>query len=1494
MKRLLIFAVFFCLPMSFWGQGREENYFSHSSFSFVSELEDYFMTTTNQTYRDNAIGLLSNFAVSWQNFSNDEQSVIMDFCDDMVDKHVRAFPVFFNYIAALTAMSGVELSEESIDSWLNSTKYIFEKRPRRVFASHIESSCDFFAKGILNKSGGARWHLRNGVYELVGDTSFMVKVMSGDLVCKTTQDSAEIHNAYGTFDGSTGIFHGRRGRVDWTRYNIDPSTVYATLSNFKVDVKQPEYSADSTVYYNKLLFDKPLMGTLRDRPSTVAPNNRTDYPQFTSYDVRDIDEYYRNISYRGHVHITGSNFNVTGTADDKAILTINKKGKRMLELKSTMFKMYDQKIVSDKVSLFVFLGNDTIRHPYLGLRYEEAKRRMMLYFPRNDMSKLPFTDTYHGVNIYFDAFNWDIDSNEAAFQQMESQTTDSQGYFSSLDYFRKNEFDKMKGIDVSHPIYKVAAYLYDYNTNTVSINDFAAYAQRSIDQSVNLFITLSSMGYMEYDPDTQTGVVTPLFYKAIKARRGSTEYDIIKIRSYTSNRMPNMVLDMTNYDIVVNGVQPIVLSDVKQVNMVPDSGRIVLKSDRNFVFAGKVNAGLFEFFSHENSFNYAEFRLDLPTIDSISFYVKRDNSTDLTQQSLVRVKNVIADLSGVLVIDDKKNRSGSMQYPEYPKFICNQESYVYFDKKSINEGKLSRDKFKYIVEPFEIDSLMTFTTDGLHFPGRLVSPIFPDIHQNLGVMSDYSLGFNNVADDGGYPMYGGKGTYYNDIHLSNKGFYGDGKIRYCNSVYTSDKHKFYFDAVISKTTAFAMEKRATGDKFPEASGGVMRFRWNVYQSYVELNTIQTPVRVFGKTDFYGKLDIKPTDMKGEGQLVYNNSALTSGDFSFDNVSLVAEKSNFVLRNDQSDSVFLADNYRTLMDFERNLSVFNYLDEASNLKFPMNMFACTLDEAEWDMSEEVISISNRDKTYEKQLVNVDYKDLIDVEFDGSRFVSLHPDHDSLTFYCLNADYNLSDYSVNCRDVKIIKIGNVAVFPGDGLVSIGRSATIRPIEGATIIGDMIDRRYTFTNANVNIYGKNNYNANGWCNYVSATGAVTPIYFPSIEPVEDGKTRAVAQISESDNFMLSPYFAFMGNVIINMDEAFMHFNGKYRMTHDCIRNLPWLSADTVINPADIRIPVELGEKNPYILNGLYYDRYVEKHVAALLSPARSDMSYDTLNHTQGVLSFDFETQSYSMEGVDNKDIVSKINFYPKQCQVVGEGNMEIGTHGVFVDIVSNGIYKYNLANDSMSFNATLAIKLPFDGSLAHYMADSLSDSDYESLDLDRTTYLNVVRSKATKNEFERVEREVEQSGHPRRMPSIFDESLVLSDVDLIWNDEENSFLSSGKIGVASVHRSQVNMYVDGYLEIRKQRNSEVITTYLEPMPGTWFFMHYENGILQIMSSSKAFNRRVVGIKEKSRQFVDRKSGQKFEYVVSTIMKVNNFVRRMKVLHGEVADEEEEYYGD
>ncbi|MBK7287951.1 MAG: hypothetical protein IPI95_13105 [Flavobacteriales bacterium] len=96
----------------------------------------------------------------------------------------------------------------------------------------------------------------------------------------------------------------------------------------------------------------------------------------------------------------------------------------------------------------------------------------------------------------------------------------------------------------------------------------------------------------------------------------------------------------------------------------------------------------------------------------------------------MKVKNVLENVTGTLEIDAPSNKSGLQQkkYPEYPKFNSTKESFVFYDRPSIQNGAYKRDNFYYKSDPFVIDSLDNFTNEGLNFDGTLMSAgIFPDI-----------------------------------------------------------------------------------------------------------------------------------------------------------------------------------------------------------------------------------------------------------------------------------------------------------------------------------------------------------------------------------------------------------------------------------------------------------------------------------------------------------------------------------------------------------------------------------------------------------------------------------------------------------------------------------------------------------------------------------------------------------------------------------------------
>ena len=96
--------------------------------------------------------------------------------------------------------------------------------------------------------------------------------------------------------------------------------------------------------------------------------------------------------------------------------------------------------------------------------------------------------------------------------------------------------------------------------------------------------------------------------------------------------------------------------------------------------------------------------------------------------------------------------------------------------------------------------------------------------------------------------------------------------------------------------------------------------------------------------------------------------------------------------------------------------------------------------------------------------------------ASEFVSLLPEHDSLSFLSTHADYDVNDYIIHAHGVAKVNVADVEIVPMNSNIDIQRNAVITPLEHATIIADTTLRTHVFKDAAVSIYSRHNYMALG----------------------------------------------------------------------------------------------------------------------------------------------------------------------------------------------------------------------------------------------------------------------------------------------------------------------------------------------------------------------------------------------------------------------------------
>ena len=1484
-------SLLFCVFALTWliGSAQEETYFSADSEEFINQVESYLLDTPGKQQLKQGEELMAKLKPRWEvgRFSKAEKDKIKLLSEQMRQANLRNYPFFFDFFTAINALAYTRQSEQSLLNWLNLMEQLLQHKSTREFTSYLDFSNSFFRDGLLSQKGSASWYLRKPDYSFQADTVLRILVEKADLVCASRRDSSLIINTSGSFSFEQNTWVGKGGQVDWWRFDLDKDKTFAALKSYHIDLSQPEYQADSVTFYHKYYFDFPMQGVFQDKVHSSPPSERTSYPRFTSY-FKDysIKNIFSGIDFNGGLAIEGSTLKGIGEGRERAKLFFHKNSETQMSLTALDFVLTDNKIFSRSVSAKVFLDKDSLFHPSVQMRYDDKLRRLILYRSEQGVADSPFFDSYHELDVHLEALYWNIDKDVIHFKQLEGMRSESEGFLESANFFSASDFNSLRLIDDINPMFVMENYLKEFGVeNEIKLDWYAGFIKKPPEQAIAQLLRMASKGYLVYDSENQTAVVKERFFNALKARADKSDYDVIRINTQTIGNEPNLILDLKSFEMTLKGVDEVILSDEQRVRILPADNEIVFSENRDFAFSGFVGAGLFEFYAGEAFFKYDEFSLNLTQVDSLSFFVPAFDQKVAPgiRKQYVRVQNVIADMSGTLYIDQSDNKSGRNHFPQYPIFDSRNESYVYFEKPFINEGRLTKSDFYYVVEPFEIDSLDDFSTDNLRFAGYLNSAgIFPAIGQALTVMPDYSLGFNHKTVEN-YIIFSGKGFFDDSVHLSNQGFWGMGKLNYQTSTAFADHFDFYPDEVISTPHRFEMKEQQQGVLFPQGQSDTIKFHWLADTNMLVLHTLNSPLILFNNVIFRGKAELSPYGLKAAGDLSFGNVEMSSDYFALKNKSFTADTADFsLLTAVNQNTAFSAKEYFTRIDFESRSGNFRYLSQQSSLSFPFNQYICTLDEANWQMDQDLLTLNSNGLEQFSGLDSLSFEKLLDYDLSGSQFISTHPEQDSLSFFTREATYDLRKYSINASGVKLIRVADLAVFPSDGLVTILEGARMETIRNAHLLADTASRLHHFDEVEINIYGRNNYTAKGSYNYLPLEDDSQAIYFSSISPNENGVTTAIAMIEETDGFKLSPQFKYKGKAGILASRKDLLFEGGFQLVHFCENmNIPWVGFEALIDPSNVVFPINTEVRslsNERLYAGLQFDGLDKNFFASFLSTA-NDAKISESAVVNGILKFDRAKSAYVISGKNAGIFDKSIELSASRCQISGKGPINLDLQIPMTSLNVFGAYDFYSIPDSTTMNVMAIFDFIFDEKLLQIMADSLNRSAKQGATLSQSNYLFGLNGLANGESFSRIQSEISLYGAPRKVPESLNKSLVFSQLKMSWDKELNAFIARDNIGLANILNTQVNKKLPGYIAFEKGRSGDAVTIYLQPNSSEWYFFHYENGVMQALSSSEAFNSRLLEIKQEKRLVKDEQTDYYYEYVIGSRRRVVDFVRKMQI---------------
>ncbi len=1520
MRNILLFIFLF---FAWQTQAQKAYEFSNYIDKYPSELEEFMTMKVSKDKKKILEITMLEFGAFWQSdtLSDGVKKKIIRMSNMMTLNRYRANPTFEYFISTILAIHRDTDNADNFEDWLKSIEYYVKRKRSAYLHQYFQHSILFFKHHYIFDKSKKVWKLSHGKMKIEEDGHNPVFVFNTvDLTGFTSKDSSYILRTTGKYYPLKARWVGQGGKVFWNRVGVDTNLVFAFLKSYKIDLKTNLWRADSVVFYDRRKFDFPLVGKYRDKFGYSTPKKNVTYPSFTSYRhdllMKDV---YPDIDYKGGYTLQGLRVVGSGEGKEMAYFIFKHNGTNFVWAGAQTFVIEKNKILSEKVTVTIYLESvdsitgeksvDSIYHPGLSLYYSNEKRNLSIYRKDEGLSKTPFFDSYHKIDLYVEELNWKIGEDYIDMKSIQQKGIESKAYFESVNLFSSARYERLQGLDRVNPVYAVYKFTEKRGFNEFYAEDFGAYMNMGKSSTIAFLLNLASKGFLLYNTDEHYVIVKENVRTYVLAYQGETDYDVISFNSRTNGAIPNASLNLRNNDIIIQGVRTVFLSDSQDVRIYPKRGRVELKKNRDFRFDGKIMAGRFDLYATGCYFSYDKFELELPSIDSLSFKVEAFEENDYGERPLVRVKTVIEDLKGNILIDQPNNKSGRESFPEYPILNSKTKSYVYYDKASIFNKIYSRDKFYYHLESFQIDSLDDFKTEGLQFDGYLASAgIFSDIDEPLMVQDDYSLGLKTTTGIAGYGIYGGKGRFTDTIQLSNLGLRGSGNIEYLTSTSYSTDFIFFPDSTNALLSAYEIEEVKSGKEFPPVIGTNVQLHWDPYNDLMETNTTidEEPFEMYTtEATMLGLLALRPQGLDGDGGIFVKNAEMESKIFKFKNRNYSSDSCIFKLKTfidteiDELESLEETEKYayetedmfKAFIDFDERKGEFESTTGIKAVFFAENMYKCYMDKFTWYMDEDKTEVSSS----EDPMATVEGKTLreqVDLDLNGTKFISTHPAQDSLSFLSKHAVYYQRKKLIVATGVPRIFVADAAIVPGENAIKIHVKADMEDIVDAELLVNKESKYHLLYNGSFKIKGKRSYSGRALYDYKDEDGTIQNIFFGKIEVDTAGFTYANAEIEKSANFTLSKAFDFSGNVSMIGAEKYMTYSGGTSISHTCdTLERQQFRFVAKIDPVNIRIPI--GEELKSIdgtsmfsglkakkVNGRVYSSFLDN---------KGSKTDNIVMQSFGFLMYDKISKEYRIASEDKLAQRSLPGNYlslaKRNCSVYGEGKMDLAFNTGHIQADAYGKARYFSKEDSSTFDVSIPLDFFFnDKAMELFVAALNYKMDLDAVNLEGDIYgIMLGNMLGAERADEIMGKIVTNGGEHRKIPKELIKTIFISDVKMKYNPRTRSFVSTGPIGIASVGKEQVLKYVDGKLEIQNKSGTYKITLAIDLGNKEYYYFQFKgnatSGQLFVYSSSVEFNTIIKETKPDDKKAKASGKEPKFSYRAAGATAFKKFLRTMKM---------------
>ncbi|GAB3581458.1 hypothetical protein [Hymenobacter daeguensis] len=1311
----------------------------------------------------------------------------------------------------------------------------------------------------------------------------VIVVKDADLFMSTAGDSVVLKKVSGTVVPNTSRFIATGGQLAWTVKN---NPVTADLAGFDFDFTKPEFTAQPVTLTYAAVLEAPVKGALsyksvRRKPG--APD--TGYPRFISLTndavIKNLGD---NIKYRGGLSMAGGKVLSAALDGSLSNITVSLDGKPKFKAASRAYVLSDSLITANRAAVTIYEGaKDSITHPGAQLKYLKGKQQLKLTREEGLYKNTPYSDSYHQMDIRTEALTWNLREPIIDFAVLSSKNQSSAN-FESKEFFTNTRYQQLKSINRLHPLQMLVGYAQAHgNVKTVTVSDLATDLKTSEPNMRSDMAGLARDGYVAWNPQTGEVTILPKGAHYVASARDKKDYDHIAIKSLSGSGK-NATLNLNTNELLVRGVDRFNFSDDSATVFVkPDSAIIRIGKNRNINFNGAVVASAMRFKGREFKFDYDGFYVDMAKIDSI---VIRSEAKDTKGKNTGKhadfaLTNKGKVSTGRLFLNDPRNKSGRKKMKQYPSFDSKSGANVYFGKQDVLGGAYDS-TMVFDIPPFKLDSLNGIGKSAAGFDGTFRSGgILPDIKTKLTMQPDGSLGFTYDVPKEGFPLYKGRGRVFNKVKMDGKGLQADGTITYQTGTFTSNSFVFYRDSVVTVgKTGTILAKKAPGVDIPRMNlptGYLMN--WNVRQDSMYLTTPRSgePIHLYSaavtdpKTkaaaagyNFKGTALLTPKNAGGNGRLDGPQSYIKSPEFTFKSDSYSGKKASLSVKSAEPNKPALtANDVAFEYDLKKGYADFTREEGSkASIDLPYSKFKTTLSGGRWDFKKKLVQLRvapGADST-------------------KSYFYSTNPEQLGLKFKAATGVYDLAKYQMKVGGVPYIASADAWILPDSGKVAIGGNGKIQQLKRAGILLDSLAKFHKLYNGNVQVLSKAAFSGNALYSFKTARDSVA-LKFTNFQTdstsllAGKGKgkkgllarkadenadaatgppTIAVANVEANAKFKLTPRIGYRGGVQLSSQRRGFAFDGQVQLQFGKNRALAeWIPVKDSIDPKHFSMNLKdiKAEDGTPLVTGLFMSDQDNK-VYPLYASTVPNPTDVPIFKVDGKLSYDDRKAIYTISRTDPDDI----NAYEGASMTYADSTNSLKFRGPMSFINSNKDYKMmgsgvgtaNPDSARYSIDALMAIDINMPAKAVDAMGleiAKLTKNSPEAQDGSTNELYKLAQFIGDKGVEAYTMRKGVAEPLAKTAPKLANHTIVLSRVNLRWNEKKRAWYSVGQIGIAGVGKQSMNALIDGYIEIRRENSTDLVEIYLEPDPQAWYYLKYANNLLLTKSQNETYDGEIGG---------------------------------------------------